>query len=330
MNAKYSEYMHTRLSARLEQLRRQYGVVSKPLTWIVNRCLEPDYLTCLAGLAPLYGVHRIGLTDDPDELSDRFDNVILMDTADVASFDAAKLRFGQGTLPYLSTDDLADSTYITVDTPETTCLHAPAWLNVAAVSMFAYDSTLTLDDVIRTVFVDAADDVCNAFSEARQAVEKAFQVDGRVQLLENSHWPVDMGFYNRQLDVLGDGDELKHPTRKTLIKIDHEKIDAMQHAHLALSTLEQARERLGGSAFLHLEHYFQNLKIVCTVLRRLTNAVFCLRAGQNVTPATLIGKLKDLRAAVRVGRTTIAHMPSSNAGANARRMDLFIESCRFS
>ena len=369
------------LSQAVEKLCR-LGPSPPPVTpvWVVNCYDDRRYVLRILDLAPRYGIDKVCLTEeglhgsdpaalladllelsrprglrlsllaaDPQRGREFAEHIEIIPIRSIRLFDAVGMKFGQGSLPYVSVDDLdpclaelrarnARELFVQIDSPAQPCLDAPCWITVSAASVLALGPPAAAQDALdwclQVCFPQAADVVKQAFAEARTALEKAFKVLGTVWLLDDSHWPTDLKFYERQLPpdpskAEGTANLLARPTGDTLARIDHEKIDALESAYAALTGLEQARDLLAAEEFLWLEHYFQRLKAVCRVLRQWARASFTLLAAREgslqITRAGLLGRLKDLRAAVEDQRTIVSSMPSGRLPANYLRVRRFLQ-----
>jgi hypothetical protein len=335
------------------------------LNWVIHRHSQRKYVKTILRIAKAYGVGRICLTAGrpsacrriPDDLTSEGLPIEFCDLDSEPVFDAAGRQFGGGTLPWLAMDRLKDHVdqafargvkdiYVEIDTPAQTCYDTPSWINVFAASLLLRDPALSADQIIDSyvgaVFEDAADAVNAVFRAGQVAMEKTFTLCGSLWAMEDSTWPTDIRFYDRQVDAdhppTGiDPDRwqanimtLAHPARTILADVDKERVDGLEAAYRAMNLLEEARSSLRPERFLFLEHYYQRLKAVCRVLRRMVVAWLFLRAARQQTfvssRAGLFGKLKDLRQAIDDHKSIVMATPSSDYHTNLRRITSFVDS----
>lgn len=355
-----NRYLDRQYLLRLRDLAGPYAVKEVCLTenvfrWagdLASRSAVGDFLADVCDVFDAVGVDVGVLVPCADHVS-TFEGCArgahCRPASDLRIVDAAGRTFGQGALPYVAVDRVVAPVVATdgapaaveIDGPRQICIDSPNWANVFAASAATIDPSRPPDDILcdytRALFGDGADAVKTVLAKARLAIEAGLAVLGTIWSLDDSTWPTSPAFYDTQLDRneppagfdqvtwAANVGKLREPTDQVLGEIDGEKIDALEHAHVALQTLEQARDRLTPEAFLYLEHYVQRLKAICMVLRTQVMAYFARRAGK--PKSTLIGRLKDLRSAVRHHQAIVAEMPSANRHINLARITRFIASC---
>ena len=301
--------------------------------------------------------------DHVRELGERVERQIgpirLVARETITVLDAACEHTGWCALPHVDTEAVARSiaalraanaseVLVAIDHSGRPCLQTPSWINVFGVTFLAFRPDASAKQAMRAatdaVFGDTADPMRTALVKAGEAVNRLFTVMGTMRVTDRSAWPREMAFFDRQLeaDAPPDGiDEtlwrehrasLSHPTAQTILQVDLEKIEGLERAYEAMDLLEAAKDWLGTEKFLWMEHYFQRLKAVGLVLRRLSAAAMSLRGAAvgscGMGIGTLRAKLRELEEAAASQQAIVGEMPTPNRRANSDRLRRFIEDGR--
>jgi hypothetical protein len=156
------------------------------------------------------------------------------------------------------------------------------WGNIFALSyhlLTGTDSAKSIEQYIEICF-GQAEPVKRIFNLSRLAIDKSFRTLNSFSMMDRSCWPMDLAWYDKQLDLAGENHILFAPSAARVSEIDYEKIEALEAAHDAWKVLEQTGRAVGLKGFLWLEHYLLHLKTVCMVLRMLSRGYFKLRGHQ--------------------------------------------------
>jgi hypothetical protein len=213
---------------------------------------------------------------------------------------------------------------VRVDRPGAAGEDLGSWGNVFGISYSLptgiSDPKIIEEEYLKICFGSGWGEVKKAFDFARQAIEKSFLTLGSIDLMENGCWPRNLDWLDRQL-----GMKSFNITREVLSQIDLEKIEGMEAAHDAWKTLESVRPQIEPKAFLWLEHFFQQLKTVCQILRLLAETYFAhrglARATLKIPGHVLWSKYKDFAAAVREHQALLQDFDSKTPAAGAQPLE---------
>lgn len=199
---------------------------------------------------------------------------------------------GAGKLLYLQADGLiresfvqraaGEAIWVRIDRPGLPGETLAGWGNVFALSYHLLTGAEGADAMERYMesCFGGAEQVGRIFNLAGVAIEKSFRTLNCFSMMDQSCWPADLTWYDKQLDSAGEGHVLFAPNAARVSEIDYEKIEALEAAHEAWKLLEQGGKTIGLKGFLWLEHYLLHLKTVCMVLRMVSRGYFKLRGHQ--------------------------------------------------
>jgi hypothetical protein len=207
--------------------------------------------------------------------------------------DAVGLSVGAGKLPYLFIDqlirrvdeNLADHqpVLLRIDRPNSPGESLATWGNVFGVSfhlLAGQSDPADVESIYQETCFGPGDAGKRIFDLSKVAVDKSFRTLKCFEMMDRSCWPMDLAWYDRQLDQAGDAHPLYAPRPAQISEIDFEKIEALEAAHDAWQLLEKTGDQLSPRGFLWLEHHLLHLKTVCMVLRMLARGYFKLRGRQ--------------------------------------------------
>jgi len=236
--------------------------------------------------------------------------------------DGIQNQYGGGRLAVMNVNQWIDSLkneeiFARIDRPGAPGESLVSWANVFGIS-FAKITGQTdpkqIEDVyFHTCFPEAEQEVQHAFELSRQAIEKGFFVLGKINLMDNGCWPDSLEWIDRQLLSYP---ELSAPSANIMSKIDLEKIDALEAAHDAWKLFDSLGSKLPADTFVRLEHFFQQLKIVCLILRLFADTYFSYRGYQQaslkIQDYVMKSKMKEFYQMVREYRSLLSAFDRQN------------------
>ncbi len=151
-------------------------------------------------------------------------------------------------------------------------------------------------------FAPLTDSLADIVRLVKAAVEKSTTILGEDSLFENGR----LKSFDEFRGVAG---RFSHPDKNLIMKVDLEKIEAMEFAFEAMDILEKTRYEYSSVDFLFLEHHLQRLKILTGIIRQMLSVYLIALGIENksadIPLHTLNAKRKDLDRDIRRNRIVI-------------------------
>jgi len=328
-----SNYLDVEYLARLTQLAGIYGAKFVVLDdsyfdWLTipDRISVENWLADLSQKMPL-GI-LVSASAERKFLEDRIFHrwpqpLKIFVKNESKTLDAVSTDFGGGHLPFLQMDHLVpvslETSLLRIDQPGFPGDSLATWGNVFGVSYHCLtgdvDSAKIESEYLQLCF---GSDLHEAFASCRNAIGKSFRVLDSMWMMDKSRWPGNLAWLDAQASQ---SDKLCRPSRDILNQIGMEKIEGLESAHDALQNLDRMRNQIPPTAFLFLEHYFHQLRLVCTVLWRLTDVYFSLFAREQSSATVgsheIIAKFKDFKWTVEEYASVLSSFDSRYPAAGA-------------